>query len=182
MSQTEEWLKNKGKNVLQELGIKKGQKILDFGCGSGVYSIIAASIIGNEGKIFALDYDEDPLEELSNKIMVQNINNIEIIKTSRNISVPLKTNSLDVVLVYDVYHLIDKKDRINLLKEFYRILKGGNSFLSYHATHIGSYGIDLQEVHQQMKTSGFILYNEFEKPMLHWHWIEEGKIFNYIKF
>ena len=181
MIQTEEWLNKTGKIVLQELGIKKGQKILDFGCGSGVYSIIAAHIIGNEGKIFALDYDEDPLEELSNKITTQNLKNIEIIKSSKEIMIPLKKELLDVVLLYDVYHLIDKKDRIRLLEEIHRILKEEDSFLSYHATHIGSYGIDLKEVHQQMKASGFILYKEFKKPMFHWRWIEEGKIFNYVK-
>jgi ubiquinone/menaquinone biosynthesis C-methylase UbiE len=181
MTQTEEWLKSIGKTVLQELGVKKGQKVLDFGCGSGIYSIIAASIVGNEGKVFALDYDEDPLAELSNKKIAQNIKNIEIIKGSKEIMIPLKDKSLDGVLLYDVYHLIDKKDRIKLLKEFNRILKDDNSFLSYHATHIGSYGIDLEEVHQQMKASGFILHKEFIKPMFHWNWIEEGKIFNYLK-
>jgi ubiquinone/menaquinone biosynthesis C-methylase UbiE len=181
MRETEEWLKSTGKNVLQELGIKKGQTILDFGCGAGIYSIIASKIVGNEGKIYALDYDEDHLEELSNKIIAQNIKNIEIIKTSKDISVPLKSNSLDVVLMYDVYHLIDMKDRISLLKQFHRILKDKDSFLSYHATHIGSYGIDLKEVHQQMNASGFTLDKEFKKPMFHWRWIQEGKIFNYIK-
>ena len=181
MSQTEEWIKNTGKIVLQELGIKKGQKILDFGCGSGVYSIIAASITGREGKIFALDYDEDLLDKLSYEIITQNLGNIEIIKGSNKITIPLKSEFLDVILLYDVYHLIEKKDRINLLKEFYRILKSEDSFLSYHATHVGSYGIDLKEVHQQMKSSGFVLYKEFKKPMFHWHWIEEGKIFNYVK-
>jgi len=151
----EEWLNSKGEIILREFGIKIGQKLLDFGCGSGVYSIIASRLVGNTGKIYALDYDEDPLEELSDKINAQNISNIKIIKTTKKISIPLKSNSLDVVLMYDVYHLVDKDDRINLLNEIYRVLKINYGILSYFATHIGSYGIQLNKVQEQIKKAGF---------------------------
>jgi len=177
----EEWLNSKGEIILREFGIKSGQKILDFGCGTGVYSVIASRIIGNTGKIYALDYDEDPLEELSKKINTQDIKNIEIIKTSKKILIPLKSNSLDVVLMYDVYHLIDKNDRIKLLDEIYRVLKSNYGILSYFATHIGSYGIQLNKVQEQIKNAGFEFKEQFRRPMLHWSWIEEGIIFKYKK-
>ena len=119
----EEWLNSKGEIILRELGITNRQHILDFGCGTGVYSIIASRVVGNTGKIYALDYDENVLKELTDKIKNQNINNIEIIKSSKEISVPLKSNSIDVVLMYDVFHLLDKDDRVKLLNEIYRILK-----------------------------------------------------------
>ncbi len=177
----EEWLNSKGEIILREFGIKSGQKILDFGCGTGVYSVIASRIVGNTGKIYALDYDEDPLEELSDKIKTQNIKNIEIIKTSKKISIPLKSNSLDVVLMYDVYHLLDKDDRIKLLDEIYRVLKSNYGILSYFATHIGSYGIHLNKVQAQIKKAGFEFKEQFKRPMFHWSWIEEGIIFKYKK-
>ncbi len=177
----EEWLNSKGEIILREFGINCGQKILDFGCGTGVYSVIASRIVGNTGKIYALDYDEDPLEELSEKIKTQEINNIEIIKTSKKILIPLKSNSLDVVLMYDVYHLLDKNDQIKLLDEIYRVLKSNYGILSYFATHIGSYGIQLNKVQEQIKSAGFEFKAQFRRPMLHWSWIEEGIIFNYKK-
>lgn len=175
------WLKSKGETVLRELGVKKGQEILDFGCGSGTYTQIASKIVGNEGKIYALDNDKESLKELTEKIQTQNITNIEIIKTSKDIGIPLKGNSLDVVLVYDVYHLLDKEERIKLLKEIYRILKDKVGFLSYFATHVGSYGIDLEEVQKKIESYGFKLVKEFHKPMFHWNWIEEGTIYSYYK-
>ncbi|MFX1316453.1 MAG: class I SAM-dependent methyltransferase [Promethearchaeota archaeon] len=177
----EEWLNFKGEIVLRELAIKKGQKILDFGCGSGIYSLIASKIVGTEGKIYALDNDEEPLDELIKKIQVQNIKNIEIIKTSKEIEIPIKDNSIDIVLVYDVFHLLDKEDRIKLLKESYRILKNKTGFLSYFATHIGYHGIDLEEIQKSMENYGFKLANIFKKPMFHWSWIEEGTIYSYYK-
>lgn len=177
----EEWLNSKGENILREFGIKSGQKVLDFGCGSGVYSIIASYIVGTSGKIYALDYDEDSLEELSDKIKTQNIKNIKIIKTLKEISIPLKSNSLDVVFMYDVYHLLDKDDRIKLLDEIYRVLKINYGILSYFATHIGSYGIQLNKVQEQIKKAGFEFKEQFKRPMFHWNWVEEGTIFNYLK-
>ncbi len=177
----EEWLKSEGETVLRELGIKEGQEILDFGCGSGTYTQIASKIVGNEGKIYALDNDEESLKELTEKIQTQKITNIEIIKTSKDIGVPLKGNSLDVVLVYDVYHLLDKEERITLLKEIYRILKDKTGFLSYFVTHIGYHGINLEEVQKKIENSGFKLVKEFHKPMFHWSWIEEGTVYSYYK-
>ncbi|MFX1571830.1 MAG: class I SAM-dependent methyltransferase [Promethearchaeota archaeon] len=177
----EEWQKSKGEEILREFGIKEDQKILDFGCGSGVYSIIASRIVGNTGKIYALDCEEAPLEELSSKITTQNISNIEIIKTSKKISIPLKSDSLDVVLMYDVYHLLEKDDRIQLLDEIHRVLKSNNGILSYFATHIGSYGIQLNKVQEQIKKAGFEFIEQFKRPMFHWTWIEQGMIFKYKK-
>ncbi|MFX1322971.1 MAG: class I SAM-dependent methyltransferase [Promethearchaeota archaeon] len=177
----EVWLKSKGETVLRELGIKEGQEILDFGCGAGTYSLIASRIVGRKGRIYALDYDEESLQELTEKIQTQKIINIETIKTSKDIIFPLKDNCLDVVLLYDVYHLLDKEERIKLLKEIYRILKDKIGFLSYFATHIGYHGIDLVEVKEKMESYGFKLVKEFHKPMFHWNWIEEGTVYSYYK-
>jgi len=89
-------------------------------------------------------------------------------------------NNLDVILIFDVFHLLNRAERNKLLKEVYWLLKKGG-FLSYYVTHIGSYDIDLDEVHMQMVESHFTLKEKFQKPMVHWGSIEDGLIFNYYK-
>ena len=42
-------------NILKEVGIKPGFYILDYGCGAGSYTIPAAQLVGNSGKVYALD-------------------------------------------------------------------------------------------------------------------------------
>ncbi|MFX1590307.1 MAG: 50S ribosomal protein L11 methyltransferase, partial [Promethearchaeota archaeon] len=61
MARLEKWIEKEGEDVLRDIGVKESQKVLDFGCGSGVYSIIASKIVGNSGKIYAIDSDEKGL-------------------------------------------------------------------------------------------------------------------------
>jgi ubiquinone/menaquinone biosynthesis C-methylase UbiE len=51
--------------MLSEVGIGEGQSVLDFGCGSGTYSIPAAKLVGKNGRIYSLDVSQGALEKLS---------------------------------------------------------------------------------------------------------------------
>ena len=51
--------------VLEKAGIERGQIVLDFGCGSGTYTLPAARIVGSEGKVYALDKDKKALAVLA---------------------------------------------------------------------------------------------------------------------
>ena len=43
------------KNILEEVGIKPGFYVLDYGCGPGSYIVPLAKLVGESGKIYALD-------------------------------------------------------------------------------------------------------------------------------
>ena len=40
--------------LLEKMGVKEGQKIIDIGCGPGFFTIPASKIVGEDGFIFAL--------------------------------------------------------------------------------------------------------------------------------
>jgi ubiquinone/menaquinone biosynthesis C-methylase UbiE len=42
-------------NILKEVGIKRGDYVLDYGCGPGSYILPLTELVGKEGKIYALD-------------------------------------------------------------------------------------------------------------------------------
>ena len=48
--------------------VKEGMKVLDIGCGPGFFSIEMARLVGNSGKVIALDLQEGMLRKLSKKI------------------------------------------------------------------------------------------------------------------
>ena len=76
-----QWVEKDGKVFLKEIGIKKGQTILDFGCCEGHYTIPAAKVVGKEGKVYAIDKDGNVLNGLIKGAKKENLKNIKIIKT-----------------------------------------------------------------------------------------------------
>ena len=182
MTDLEDWKNYIGERILRELGIKEGQNILDFGCGTGIYSIIASKIVGPNGSIFALDSDErDLVKELLNEINSKNIKNIEFLKTSGEIKFPFKNESMDVVLWFDILHLLETNQRKELIKETYRVLKL-NGLTLYHATHQGiNSSKDIENLSKEMKNYHLKLSLKLKRPMFHWAWVEESIIYKFIK-
>jgi ubiquinone/menaquinone biosynthesis C-methylase UbiE len=112
--------------VLSRIGIRRGQTVLDFGCGYGGYTIPVAEILGNRGKVYALDKDKEALGALMQKAKSAGLKNIEGMETSGKLEIELADESVDVVLLFDVFHSFyfpQAGDRRRLLDEIYRIMK-----------------------------------------------------------
>jgi len=112
--------------MLRQIGIRRGQTVLDFGCGSGTYAIPAAKIVGGQGRVHALDKDKEALDELMQKAESAGLKNIERMDTSGELGIALADESVDVVLLFDVFHSFyfpQAEDRRRLLGELYRIMK-----------------------------------------------------------
>ena len=118
-------------NKLIEVGTKPGFHILDYGCGPGSYSIAAAQLVGNSGKVYALDIHPLGIERVQYIASDKGITNIETICS--DCSTGLEDGSIDVVLLYDTFHNVTDPDGV--LKELHRILKP-NSILSFSDHHM----------------------------------------------
>jgi len=118
-------------NLLEKVGIKKGQTLLDFGCGSGSYVIPAARMVGEKGRIYALDIHPLAIRTVEKKANKEGLTNIATILSDRDTGLP--DESIDVVLLYDVIRSI--KDKRALLKELHRVMKA-TGLLSILAEHI----------------------------------------------
>lgn len=118
------------RDVLNEIGIKPGFYVLDYGCGPGSYSIIAAEMVGMAGKIYALDIHPLALRQVGNVASKKQLANIETIHSDCATGLP--DDSIDIVLLYDVFHALS--DRNEVLEELHRVLKpdGILSFSDHH--------------------------------------------------
>ena len=65
--------------VIQALNIKKGMRVLDFGCGEGNYTIPIAEAVGGQGKVYAVDKETDKLRRLGRRARRQKLTNIKTI-------------------------------------------------------------------------------------------------------
>ena len=174
--ETKNWLEKLGEKFLYRIGIKKEQKVLDFGCGIGDYTIPAAKIVGSRGKIYALDKDGESLEFLMGRAKRYGLKNIKTIKTSGELEIGLKDESIDIALLYDVIHdsyFPEINKRRELLNEVHRILRQ-NAILSIYPKHLTS-----GEVKREVKKAHFCFEKEFHGKLLHDSCLTKGDVFNF---
>ncbi len=62
--------------ILAEIGLKSGSTFIDVGCGEGFFAIPAAKIVGNKGKVYALDIDEQAIGALQKKAEEEGLTNL----------------------------------------------------------------------------------------------------------
>jgi len=112
--------RNKKHEVLLT-GIKNGNIILDYGCGIGFNTIPASKIVGEKGKVYALDIHPLAIKTVEKKIRKKGFVNIDTIISDLNTKLPDK--SVDIILLYNILPMI--KNRLALIKELYRVLRIG---------------------------------------------------------
>ena len=119
-------------NMLQQIGIRRGQTVLDFGCGYGAYTVPVAEIVGEQGKVYALDKDKEALDVLMQRGESAGLKNIDRMETSGKLQIGLANESVDVVLLFDVFHSFyfpKTDDRRRLLGEIHRVMRA-SAFLA----------------------------------------------------
>ena len=117
------WRGISGRDILQKWEqlnlIQEGQTFLDYGCGTGSFTIPAARIVGTRGKVYALDYFPRQLEIVEEKSKKEGLNNIETMLSDSKIGLP--DECIDVIWMCDVLHEI--KERRAVLEELHRVLR-----------------------------------------------------------
>jgi len=120
-------------NILKEVGIKSGFHVLDYGCGPGSYIIPLAELVGESGKIYALDIHPLAIQSVQSIAAKKQLTNVETIRSDCKTGLP--DNSVDVVLLYDILHSFGKPNEV--LTELQRVLKpDGILSLSDHHHHM----------------------------------------------
>ena len=116
------WVQSPGK-LIERSGIKPGMTVIDLGCGSGAFTTSVARVVGEKGRVYAVDIQPAMLQQLKCKLLKlenRDIRNIEL-KEAGAYELPFEDESID--LVYMVTVLMEIPDRGKALRETRRILK-----------------------------------------------------------
>ena len=123
-------------SILREVGIKPGFTVLDYGCGPGSYVIPTAELVDKSGKVYALDVHPLAVKSVEHITAKKRLTNVETIQSDCKTGLP--DTSVDVVLLYDLFH--DLADPDGVLAEVHRVLKQ-DGVLSLSDHHLKEDGI-----------------------------------------
>lgn len=91
--------------LIKNMNIQPSDTIADIGAGSGYHAFKMAAM-AKKGHIYAVDIQDEMLEAIEQKKEEKSISNIATIKgDTKNVNLP--ENSMDKVLMVDVYHEFD---------------------------------------------------------------------------
>jgi 2-polyprenyl-3-methyl-5-hydroxy-6-metoxy-1,4-benzoquinol methylase len=89
--------------LLDTLELKAGQRVCDFGCGNGYYSLELAQRVGPTGEVWAIDIQQEMLDLLQQRAKPLGLDNIRPILAEAT-DPHLPAGEMDLVLMVDVYH------------------------------------------------------------------------------
>jgi ubiquinone/menaquinone biosynthesis C-methylase UbiE len=110
----------KPKRLLKRIGLERGMRVLEIGCGPGFFTIPASELVGEEGMLYALDPDAEMVQILKEKATRKGLRNIETIVAGAE-ETGLDDDSIALVFMVDTLHHIERKERA--LQELHRVLK-----------------------------------------------------------
>jgi arsenite methyltransferase len=102
--------------------IEPGQVVLDLGCGAGTDLLVAAQMVGPEGRAIGVDMTPAMLERARQSAAAMGVANVELHESLIE-SLPLPDESVDVVISNGVIDLGPDKDAV--FSELDRVLRPG---------------------------------------------------------
>ena len=117
------------KIILQAARVREGMRVADFGTGSGHYAFLAARMVGDRGKVIAVDIQHSLLDRLKKQANEEKLRNVDVVwgdiddvNGSR-----LASDSLDMVILANI--LFQVEHRQEAAREAARVLKSGGKVL-----------------------------------------------------
>jgi protein-L-isoaspartate O-methyltransferase len=89
--------------MLAALKLKPGDRIADMGAGSGYHAFRMAKLVGDKGKIYAVDIQPEMLDIIRKRMKAQEVTNIVPVEGTET-DPKLPPGAIDLILLVDVYH------------------------------------------------------------------------------
>lgn len=153
--------------LLAALKLQPGSTVCDMGCGNGFYTVPLARLVGDDGRVIAVDIQREMLELLKDRAAAERLGNIEPV-LGTVIDPKLPPAAIDLVLLVDVYHEFSHPEQ--MLAAIRRGLKpdGRLALVEFRAEDPN---VPIKPLHKMSKAqimkefpaNGFKLVEEFDK-------------------
>ncbi|MEW5850780.1 MAG: methyltransferase domain-containing protein [Myxococcota bacterium] len=114
-------------NVVARAALQRGETVVDVGCGSGLDLVLAASRVGEQGRVWGVEMTEEMLKRASSALRHAGLTWARVHKGVAE-ELPLPAGEADVAWSNGVLgaHVVDK---LRALREMARVLKPGGRLL-----------------------------------------------------
>lgn len=153
--------------LLAALKIQPGQTVCDMGCGNGFYTLPMAKLVGEGGKLLAVDIQPEMLHMLDERAKSEGLKNIALI-TGTQTDPQLEPESVDLILLVDVYHEFSHPRQ--MLAAMHKALKPEGR-IALAEFRLEDRNVPIKRLHKMSKkqilreyeANGFRLVEEFDK-------------------
>jgi SAM-dependent methyltransferase len=111
-------------NVSVFADLQPGVHVLDVGCGAGLDSLIAATRVGQSGRVAGVDFSADMLRRARQAAAQAAATNLAFCQADAE-SLPLKSGTIDVALVNGIFNLNPAREAV--FAELARVVHAGGS-------------------------------------------------------
>jgi len=113
------------RQVVEKMGIKSGQSILDLGSGTGKNECFMAEKVGPYGKIVGVDVSDEMLSRARKRC--RNYPNVIYKKQRAELPLPYKED-FETVFISFVLHGFENAQKLGIIHNAYQALRVGGSF------------------------------------------------------
>jgi len=165
----------KPETVATQFHLREGDRVADFGAGSGFFSFEMAKAVGANGRVFALEIQKTLAESIRLEARKRRVNNVEIMwgDLESQKGIRLGAGSLDLALLSNTLFQIQDKEKV--LGYIASTLKvGGKLIIIEWADSFGGVGPQSSDIIPEMKARalaesvGFVLERSFPAGAHHY--------------
>ena len=95
--------------VVQALDIVPGARVADLGSGTGYFTFRLADATGQEGRVYAVDIDEQLVEYLAERAREEGYSQVAVVQAEPD-DAKLPDGGVDLVFTCNTYHHIGERD------------------------------------------------------------------------
>jgi len=102
-------------NLASLIGIREGMQVFDVGCGQGTFTACIAKLVGETGKVVAVDITDEYLKEMNENLDKHNVKHlVKFVKAdAAELSVILVSQSFDAAVSYRLIEELTQPQKLS---------------------------------------------------------------------